>query len=130
MEKITVLSGAIMLNEISATLLEDGIVVLETMRSHAEMLAKSMEEVLDIDSNDEDGLYLIHLSAKLSDRGWSNFIVYSGMAEYEPGVTQEAVRKAVSSWLNAGSPDKHVANINVQEGSPKDSNPALAYPSG
>ena len=110
-EKITVLSGTIPLFEVSGALLEHGIVVLETMRNHAKTLAKSMEEILGVNPDDEDGPYLIHLSVQVGDRGWSDFLVYSAVAEYQPEVTQEAVQTAVLSWVEAGCPDKHVAVV-------------------
>lgn len=112
MEKITVLSGTIPLFEVSGALLEYGVVVLETMRNHVKTLAMSMEEVLGVKLNDEDGPYLIHLSVQVGDRGWSDFLVYSAVAEYEPGVTQKAIQKAVLSWAEAGCPEKHVAVVN------------------
>ncbi len=112
MEKIIVLSGTIPVFEVSIALLKYGIVVLETMRNHSKNLAERMKELLGVDIDDEDDSYFIHLSVQVDDRGWSDFFIYSIVAEYVPGVTEEAVQKAVLSWVDAGRPDKHVAEIN------------------
>ena len=106
-----VLSGAIHLYEVIEALLQNGIVVLETMRNHAKMLANSVEEELGIKPEDEDGPSLIHLSVEVADRGWSDFLIYSPTAQYQPDVTQRMVQEAVLSWVKADCPDKHIAVV-------------------
>jgi len=62
---------------VSAALLEDGIVVLETSRVHAKEIVKKITVALEIDPESEEDPSLIHLATEVPDRDWSDFIIHN-----------------------------------------------------
>jgi hypothetical protein len=110
---IPVLSTKLDAKTICNELRNHGLVVIETSRTHAKLIAAEVKCELGIVTDSDGGPLLIHLSTEVDDQGWSEFLIYSETYEYQPGMTQDLVRVAVRSWRNKGAPDVHYARVRV-----------------
>ncbi|BAN34097.1 hypothetical protein SCD_n00248 [Sulfuricella denitrificans skB26] len=110
---VPVLSGDIQIELVCDCLREHGLVVIETTRTHAKSIAAETIDKLGVNEDSEDGPKLIHLSTEVIDRGWSDFYMYTSVYDYLPDETQKIVSKAVLSWIAAGLPNIHFANVRL-----------------
>ncbi|WP_049451857.1 hypothetical protein [Stenotrophomonas maltophilia] len=115
--RIPVLRSPRSTTSIAEDLLDHGIVVVDTMRTHAQRLAHELREELGIgpvDSAREDAEFLLHLSCDvepLNDYGWVDYYVHSGTCPVDAMDAKELVRTAVRQWGMAGKPDYFVARV-------------------
>ena len=109
--KLTVLSVDIPIWKVVTELLEHSIVVLETNRTHAKEIEAKVIDALRDENDPDERSNIIHLSVQVPDRGWSSLLLYTKKREYEPGLTQALVIKAVQQWVDTGSPACFVAII-------------------
>jgi len=104
-------------SSIAEDLMDHGIVVVDTMRSHAQRLAQELRDELGIervDSEREDAELLLHLSCDVepaNDYGWVDYYVHCGTSPVDAMGAKELVRTAVRQWGKAGKPDYFVAQL-------------------
>ena len=108
---VPVLSRNLQIEIVCDNLREHGLVVIETTRTHADILEKEIIKTLGICEGVEDEPRLIHLSTEVTDQGWSDFFIYTSVYNYIPTQTQKIVVKAVLSWGAANSPDIYFAHV-------------------
>lgn len=108
---VPVLSRDIQIELVCDYLREYGLVVIETTRTHAKSIATETINALEINKEFDDDVRFIHLATEVTDRGWSDFFMYSRIYDYVPGKTQQIVLNAVLSWAAANSPDNYIVDV-------------------
>ncbi|MHB0972985.1 MAG: hypothetical protein ACYC0P_01910 [Thiobacillus sp.] len=108
---IPVISGDIQIESVCDCLREHGLVVIETTSTHAKSIAAETINRLEITEDPEDGERLIHLATEVGGYGHSDFLMYTRVYDRSLDETEESVVKAVLSWIAAGSPNIHIANV-------------------
>lgn len=94
-----------------------GIVVVDTVRSHAKLLAQELRVELGIEPADheqEDSVFLLHLSCDVEpvdEYGWVDYYVHSETSPVDAMDAKEFVRRAICQWAAAGRPDYFVAHL-------------------
>lgn len=98
-------------------LLLHGIVVVDTMRTHAQRLANELREELGIgpvDSEQEDAKFLLHLSCEVetesADR-WFDYYIHGETCPVDALDVKALVCTAVRQWDMARRPDYFVAKV-------------------
>lgn len=115
--KIPVLRSPRPVYPIAEALLVHGIVVVDTMRTHAQRLAQELRDVLGIepaDSERENADFLLHLSCDVepvNEYGWMDYYVHSGVCPVDAMDAKELVRTAVRQWGMARKPDYFIARV-------------------
>ena len=104
--EVNLLIGDIRPSDVERALLTHGLVVLETTRPHAAMIAAQAQARLfpnwptsTIDDEEEypDSLNLLAIDVP-PDRGWVHYLVYSKVFPHDLERAKELVRQTVSSW--------------------------------
>ena len=108
---VPVYSGMINTEAVCADLHLHGMVVIETMRTHAKQICMEVRLALGMDLEDEGEPCLVHVAFSAGDLGWPDVLIYTAVQDYVPDEAQEMVRVAINSWVEAGSPDVHYARM-------------------
>ncbi|OBU49540.1 hypothetical protein [Stenotrophomonas maltophilia] len=115
--RIPVISTSRSTSLIAEDIVAHGIVVVDTVRPHAILLAQELREELGIelaDHEQEDAVFLLHLSCDVEpveEYGWVDYYVHSETSPVDAMDAIEFVRKAVHQWAVAGKPDYFVAQL-------------------
>lgn len=115
--RIPVISTSRSTSLIAEDVMAHGIVVVDTVRSHAKRLAQELREELGIepvDDEQEDAKFLLHLSCDVEpvdEYGWVDYYVNSDTSPVDAMDAKEFVCKAVRQWAAAGRPDYFVAQL-------------------
>lgn len=88
-------------------------VVLVTARTHSIQIAAQASDRLSIDVDDEEGVFLQHLSFEMDDRGWEDCLMYSESADYQPDELHKITIHAIRDWISGGEKDYHVCQMRI-----------------
>lgn len=83
-----------------------GVVVVLTSRAHAIAVASQVSDILGV--NEESEFSIIHLSFEVDDRGWEDCLMYTKVAEFDPGLLRPMTIGAVRAWVAAAEPARYV----------------------
>ena len=92
---------------------DHGVVVLVTTRTHSKQVADEAVIRLGIDTNDQEGPYLQHLSFEVDDGGWEDCLMYSETADYQPEELREITMHAIRDWIASGRKKYHLYTIHT-----------------